>query len=83
MTPFQQAQQWAKSGFLDSLPAQVEYEIEDSTGIEVTTFKPKQGILGNLEQISKVKNQKDMEKYHEQLAEIIMSIKHCVKEGII
>lgn len=83
MTALQQAQQWLTNGFLDSLPEEIEYTEDDGTKFPpIVQVKPK-GIIGNLDQLSKAKQQKDISKYNDQIKEIVNSINYCVKKGII
>lgn len=82
MTPLQQAQTWAASGFLDTLPPFIEYTLDNGTVI--IQLYPKRGVLGNLDQLARLGiSEKQRKQAIENLAEIVASIKHCIKEGII
>ena len=89
MNPFEQAQVWKLSNYLDTIPEEIEVLLEDgslvdpSRGIDqrpLIIIKPKAVILGNLDLISKTKNPKQLAKFHENLSEGVQSVWAWQKE---
>lgn len=87
MNAIQQANQWVASGLLDTLPLFISYETnhrklkDGSIVCAITELHPKQGVLGNLEQLGLATlDQKRRTRTLENLAEIVESIQFYLKQ---